>query len=283
MDCDNPNANNELKQACACQKAVNEFAKSYETYQSQIADYNSAKDKYTNVDWPKYQVDLSAWESRKAAKRNELVNETRVWNNCVLWTNVYGHDDWCQGNTGFGKQVGAGGYGCIGGQGKGLCGRTDVQVNEALNEWVGLNPPPSPPSGGSNGVFAPCTTCSPPVGNNVLCCSTIIDDITAGKNVSINAVTQCAQNLVEAAKNSSASPVVPTTPVIPVTPAPMDTIQAPPQTPPPEPSDPSGVPPTDDNNDNANNSNDLLNILLIIIIFIVVLSCISSLFSVMFR
>jgi hypothetical protein len=225
MSCTDPNASQELKSVCACQKAVNVFAESFKSYEASKVAHATAKAIY-DAAWIKYQNDLRDWETKKANKRKDLVDETKVWNNCVVWTDVYGHDNWCQSDTGFGRQTGAGQHGCIWSQGKGVCQRTDYQVNEELNKWQGSNPAPIPPSGGSNGNVTPCgSSCNPPTGNNILCCSSVISDITAGKNVSINEAINCTQNLVSQAAAIGSAPSPSTT--IPLPSAPSTTAPSP--------------------------------------------------------
>lgn len=303
MSCDDPNASEELKSACACKKAVTELTNSYTAYQAEIAAQAVAAAKY-NTEWAIYQKRYGDWLSRSGefAEYKNHGKNNEFWANshdgtCWWGENWNGANDWCKNaanNKGYdGENYSAKEWGwCSGRWGNFLCKKSEDIV--ILQERQYQSVKPIPPAGGADGIVTPCSTCKPPTNNNVLCCDASFESITAGKNVTINSVINCAQDKVDAAiaasNNDKASgdvvpttPTAPTTPSIPTIPAPMDTIQAPPQTPPPEPSDPSGVPPTDDNNSNGDKSNDLLNLLLSIVIVIVMLSCISSVFSVLFR
>lgn len=208
MSCEDPNPSQELKSACDCQKSVKTFVDLAKSYEASKAAHAAAKVIY-DKEWSKYQNDLRDWQSKKANKRKELVDQTKIWNNCVLWTGVYGHDDWCQSDTGFGRQTGAGGYGCWDGQGKGVCQRTEYQVNEELNKWQGSNPPPIPPPGGTNGNVTPCgESCNPPTGNIIQCCSNIMSGDAFVENTQL-----CLQSIEQKIIDITNSPSAPSTTV----------------------------------------------------------------------
>ena len=212
-ECLNIGNNTQLANACACQKASNSLSSSFDAYQNNINNYNTNTTNYNNA-WQKYQNDVNNWNTNKQNKKNDLENEQKIWNHCVLWTGVYGHDDWCQGDTGFGKQTGAGQYGCLFGQGKGECRRTTDQVNSALDQWIGSNPQPSPPSGGTNGTADSCSDCNPPNSNSIQCCSQLFSNI-AGTSVNFsNIQQQCNQTIkqqIQAASTPTTTSTIPTT------------------------------------------------------------------------
>jgi hypothetical protein len=178
----------------SCETALQVILDSFAAYETQNAAYATAKANYT-TDFHEYQRKKSDWDTKLATKKTELENEQKTWNNCVLWTGVYNHDNWCQNDTQFGKQSGAGQEGCALGSGKGYCQRTSDQVASELNTWKGSNPEPVPPIGGVNGVYQTCETpCNPPAGNNIVCCEQNFSDITA-KNLNIEAAQSCIQEL----------------------------------------------------------------------------------------
>ena len=209
MSCsDLTNASHQLKNACACQSAALNLTDALNLYKSNLIANTNAQTIYNNL-WHSYQTQLNTWLTQKADKRKSLEGESKTWNNCVLWTGVYGHDNWCRSDTGFGRQYAAGQEGCLLGQGKGYCQRTSEQVNSELDIWIGNNPAPSPPGGGENGTAATCgTPCNPPSNNNILCCSQLFNDINAGKDVNITALQECTQSEVNSAlKPNSTTPL----------------------------------------------------------------------------
>lgn len=114
---------------------LSENAKVRQTYNAML---NKARDERVKAKQAQYD-----WDAKYQQKKQELSDERRPWNNCVLWTGVFGHDDWCQSDTGFGRQDGAEQYGCMIGQGKGRCARTSEQVeNDTRNSL-----PPRPLDG----------------------------------------------------------------------------------------------------------------------------------------
>ena len=249
MSCQDPNASEQVKSACACKSAVDTFIDGMKIYEAQLAAHATASADYI-IKWQKYQTDLLAWNNEKNNEKKRLADEEKVWNNCAGFTiaNEGNMDAWCQSDTGFGNHVGGGGNfdtgdGCPLFQKKGRCRRTEIQVNSELDLWVagtpprtnnvlghiitipGLpsHPPPTPPGGGTNGTQTPCSTCTP-VSANIVCCSQIISDIQAGRNVNINLAQECSQKMLETALTPT-TPTTPTTLPIPtVLPTPIPTV-----------------------------------------------------------
>jgi len=230
MSCANPNTP-ALKSLCACESAANMLAESLRTYQAEKLAHTTACNNYKNA-WATYQTKHQNWKTNRQNKINELTNEQRIWNNCVLWTGVYGHDDWCQSDTGFGKQTGASQHGCAYGQGKGECKRTSDQINNDLGPWLSQNPEPSQPPGGTNGVCAPCSTCEPPSGINIQCCSQVFSDINSGNNLTIESIQNCQQEIKQQIAAATTTPPT-TTPPTTTPPTTTPPTTPPPTTPPP--------------------------------------------------
>ena len=128
-----------------CQKSLSDL-QAMQQYNQDVVNYNN------NINI-QYEAALAAWNQQKAQvdqnnnnatanynscrynTNNNLYNDTHVWNNCILWNNVGGHDDWCSNDLGGSwNEIGAGQYGCAWGQGKGLCRRTQDQINMIVNQ-----------------------------------------------------------------------------------------------------------------------------------------------------
>ena len=202
----------EIQKLYECETAAKSLYEAIKLQEAQIAAYSTASAEYIK-EWDKYLKNHRDWESKRDEQKKKFAEEKKIWNSCVLWTGVFGHDDWCQADTGFGKQSGAGQHGCTWGQGKGECSRTTEQVDTAMNGWYSENPEPQQPSGGKDGIYAPCSTCSPPTGINILCCSQLTSELNAGKNISLDSVQNCSQEI----KNQILLATVPETTTIPAT------------------------------------------------------------------
>ena len=165
--------NNQTQKAiCDCLKSSQELSNSIKLYEDTLASNATATYNYNNADGT-YKANKSAWQEKRRVRKTELENEEKTWNNCVLWTGVYGHDDWCEGDTGFGRQTGAGGYGCAWGQGKGKCQRTTDQVNSAITAWAtGENTEPQAPT-------QPTLVNPSPPTATIQCCGISIDNLTS--------------------------------------------------------------------------------------------------------
>jgi hypothetical protein len=114
-----------------CQSKVSDCidsknAKMTQQYNIDLENARNARDNARKIQ--------AAWDTTYNFKKQLLQQEKKVWNNCVGWPWVFGHDDWCQNDTGFGRQVGAGQWGCTAGMGKGQCARTDWQVEQELTK-----------------------------------------------------------------------------------------------------------------------------------------------------
>jgi hypothetical protein len=182
MSCPYSGLDNTRTQICSCKDQIDNLAHSIKTYEDTLTNNANERNKY-NTDYSNWQNNHNNWINNRANKKNELENEQKIWNNCVLWTGVYGHDDWCQGDTGFGQQTGAGGYGCTLGQGKGECKRTSNQVNSELDQWAtGSNAEPQePPQPNLVDPQAPSS--------NVQCCGISFSNLTSN-SLSFNDISQ---------------------------------------------------------------------------------------------
>lgn len=208
-----PGANEELIKLYACKDASNCFL-DVQQKNNQITLYNETQNKKLEDALNLYKQNIRAYEAKKANKRKELVDEMKVWNSCVLWTGVYGHDDWCQGDTGFGMQTGAGQYGCALGQGKGECKRTTTQVEEELNKWIGENPSPIMPTRNDFSLLPPI----PLDDINIQCCSNYLSGnatVTGNEQVCSQSVEKKIIELTGAPSSTVPAPVQATTPNVP--------------------------------------------------------------------
>jgi hypothetical protein len=171
-DCPYTGNNKTQKAICECLESSKALSASIKSYEDTLASNATATDNYNKAD-ANYKRDKATWDEKRRVRIRELENEEKQWNNCVLWTEVYGHDNWCQGDTGFGRQVGAGGYGCMKGQGKGNCKRTPSQVNSDIAAWAtGENVEPQAPS------QPPLVNPIPPSAT-IQCCGISIDNLTS--------------------------------------------------------------------------------------------------------
>lgn len=187
---------------------LSQNAKIRQTYNLML---NKARDERAKATQAQYD-----WDIQYQRRKQELIDEKRVWNNCVLWTGVFWHDDWCQTDTGFGKQVGAGQWGCIGGQGKGQCARTEQQVNDELNKLSPrpLDGPQDPKEPMYNKTITPAS---------VSCCNNIVNIVNG--EVKNSTITQQCISKTSTNDKPTTSTTKPTT----MTPAPAP---APPPPPP---------------------------------------------------
>ena len=209
----------------ACQTSLSAL-QAMQQYNQSAADYNN------NIN-TQYAANMTAWTQQKQQidnQNNEATgnyenckntsyllysSQSEVWNNCTAWTNVNGHDDWCETDM-YGKglgsgwhQIGAGGYGCLGGWGRGVCGRTDDGINRLVN-----NACPSPnyqqyPQQPQSGALKEQNTT--PVQIN--CCANISTIIGSNvTNTSIGQANDCVNQLaskVDTLKNQSSTTTQP--------------------------------------------------------------------------
>jgi hypothetical protein len=136
----------------ACQKGIDKMEKintdNIKTIDENTANNTAYQTKKTiwetgKADFAKEQL---SWNSRKDAIVNELKKEERTWNNCAWWdydaSHPNKHDDWCVNDIAQGwYHSGGTGGGCPGGQGKGVCKKTDALMDKEatakLNDtWI---------------------------------------------------------------------------------------------------------------------------------------------------
>jgi hypothetical protein len=197
MECPYTGSNKAKIQACECKDQIDKLARSIKLYEDTIRD-NSVKNSNYQTAYNNWSVDKKNWDTTRQEKKTALENETKIWRNCVLWTGVFGHDDWCQGDTQFGRQTGANGHGCLNGQGKGECKRTTDQVNSALDQWVNQNNAPQEP--GKPQLQTPQAPSA-----SITCCGISFDNIT-GSSVSIDNISQkCGSSSTDSPSKESAS------------------------------------------------------------------------------
>jgi hypothetical protein len=235
IDCNNPK-NSQEQNLCSCKKATDTMASALEKYTTDYTAYtdyvtarNAAIQKYDR--WKNMSGEYSNWATRK----QELTDEKKTWNNCVLWTGIFNHDDWCQGDTGFAKQTGANQHGCALGSGKGECQRNDSQVNEQLRREGYNAAEPSIPSERQVPQFTSNT--------NILCCSQIFNDISVqGGAADFSNINQnCQQRITNelnysppapASPPPTVSPPAPASPPPTVSPTPPESLPTAPESPP---------------------------------------------------
>ncbi len=192
----------DIKSLCACYDSTKAFTEALKVYVYNIEEHKR-KEKSYNVAWEEYKVRKREWDGNKDAYLNSIKSETKETKNCVLWTDTQRETiglraQYCQNDYGDDWNIYRGGVGggCILGQGKYQCGRSDNSINLLLNEWTNRNPEPTPPSGGTNGVVAPCSTCNPPERISIQCCSQLFSNIS-GDAVDVEAKQHCNQVLNE--------------------------------------------------------------------------------------
>ncbi len=183
-----------------CLETAKNLLKSFQTYESEISKHNELCNKY-NKEFQDYSVKLSQWESKKNNQYSLLTNERRFGDGkCIVGgaancaSNF--HNDWCSEPNGNGwYQVGCDFSDCGWGLVKITCARNNDKVQSDLNSWISSNPKPLPPSGGTDGKCTECSTCNPPSNINLQCCSQIFEGIKSDKEISIDTIQECIQNL----------------------------------------------------------------------------------------
>jgi cobalamin biosynthesis Mg chelatase CobN len=196
-------ANPQLASACSCRKASNALIKQSETYQTSIQDWTKRLDEHQNSTaklnrWTQKIGEYNIW----AQKENELRDEKKQWNSCVVWNETQSgkHDDWCRNDIGSGWYHSGQSKGpCTPGWGRGVCQRTNDQIQLDLNNagYAAAKPNVSPHPGAQP---------SPPGGNNVQCCSQLFQNITAADVKFSEIIQQCTQqinNQIDAALNTT--------------------------------------------------------------------------------
>jgi hypothetical protein len=205
VDCTKPNLSQQEQSLCSCKlatetmiKTLDQYTKDYLAYTDYIANRNNIIEKHNK--WRNMSGEFSNWATRK----QQLIDERKIWNNCIAWSGVYGHDDWCRGDTGFAKQSGAGQHGCALGWGKGECQRDDGQVIEQLRREGYNAAEPSIP-----GERQPPRFDSQ---NIIQCCSQIFSNInvsggpTEFSNINQNCQQQLNNELNKPAPAAGSSP-----------------------------------------------------------------------------
>ena len=203
-----------------CQKSLSDL-QAMQQYNQGVVDYNN------NIN-TQYAAALAAWNQQKTQvdqnnnnatanynscrynTNNNLYNDTHVWNNCILWNNVGGHDDWCSNDLGGSwNEIGSGQYGCALGQGKGLCRRTQDQINMIVNQQCPQPNYQSYPQQPIEGALKSQNTT--PVQIN--CCTNI--STVVGSNVSGTSIDQannCINQLGSTINNIKSQPTPTPTP-----------------------------------------------------------------------
>jgi hypothetical protein len=212
INCNNPK-NQQERSFCDCEKAVknmttqiSNYEKRYKTYQADLQSYNRWKQRHE--DWK----NLRGHFQRFGDLKNNLRNERRNWNNCVAWneTNAGKHNDWCQNDVGQGwYHTGQDGGGCSLGFGKGVCGRTDEEVDRVMADSLKKVEPTADPLISSKkwlGMGEPVQPLQPP-SSDILCCSQIFSDINVqDADMNISDINQdCGKRLSEQRNNPSSS------------------------------------------------------------------------------
>lgn len=205
VDCNNPK-NDQERSLCACLAATEANKRASNAYTAQLAIYNakfSAHERESKrfQEWQGMYGEFQNWADRK----KQLQDERKIWNTCIVWSGVYGHDDWCRNDTGFARQTGAGQHGCALGWGRGECQRDNDQVNKQLiDEGYNRARPVVPPK--------------PDMPNfelvsNIQCCSQIFSDIKVeGGNLKMAEISQdCQQRIINEINKPTPTPP-PTTP-----------------------------------------------------------------------
>lgn len=192
VDCKNPR-NDEERNLCACKNATEAFTKLVDQYTVDLE--NHSKDTAKHSRWKNKSGEYSKWGDRL----KNIQDEIKVWNNCVAWSGIFGHHDWCQQDTGFGTQISAGQHGCLKGWGKGECKRTPDQVEKQMTEEGYYRDEPS---------IRPKPSSIP--NTNIQCCSQIFSDISVTNgNAKLNDISQnCSQRINDALNTDNSSKVV---------------------------------------------------------------------------
>ena len=258
IDCTKPNLSQQEQSLCSCKlatetmiKTLNQYTKDYLAYTDYIANRNNIIEKHNK--WRNMSGEFSNWATRK----QQLIDERKIWNNCIAWSGVYGHDDWCRGDTGFAKQSGAGQHGCALGWGKGECQRDDGQVIEQLRREGYNAAEPSIP-----GERQPPRFDSQ---NNIQCCSQIFSDISVkGGAAEFSGINQNCQQRITNELNKPAPTPAAGSPLSTSTPSTSTPSTSTPSTSTPSTSTPS------------TSTNQQMIIIVIVIVIILLMSCSSS-------
>lgn len=188
LDCSNPGNNTQLASACACQAASNELQHAVAQYESEYEAYSVQQAAYQAA-YGKWQTAHTAWVTKKQNDLHDFSTQVQQWNHCVLWTGVYGHDDWCSNDISPGwVQVGAGQYDCAYGSGRGNCSPGPSAIAVFNSTWLANNPEPQAPSP------VPAFAEKPPT-VNISCCSQLFQNITADSANFSGITQQCQQNI----------------------------------------------------------------------------------------
>lgn len=190
IDCTSANLSQQEKTLCTCKLATDAMVKTLKVYETLSTNYTSDKTAYDREkkrhdQWRNMSGEFANWATRK----QQLIDERKVWNSCIAWSGVYGHDDWCRNDTGFAKQSGANQHGCALGWGKGECQRDDGQVIEQLRregyDRAEPNVPGIPQSPQFNSQ------------NTIQCCSQVFSNISVeGGAAEFSGINQnCQQQL----------------------------------------------------------------------------------------
>lgn len=202
MSCDNPTPGSQLANACSCKTASESLSKSLTDYETALATYVQK-----NADNSNRQQKRQDWEnlvgnfSDLIQIKSDLKTEAHNWNSCMAWsdTSPGHHNDWCEHDVGQGwYHAGQDGGGCTKGFGKGVCKRTQDQVERDFAQSHNNRKPEADLSIGA----AP----SAPTGNNIQCCSQLFSGIS-GASVQFSDIQQkCTQQIESQIANASKPP-----------------------------------------------------------------------------
>ncbi len=142
---------------------------------------------------------------------NDLRNESKIWNSCVTWdeaNRMHAHDDYCtkEFGTGWVQNKPGSGSGCLGGFGKGVCGRSDYKVIQDFQTNMLIDKPEPIDSKFPQGVPNPVYPDVP----DISCCQQI--DATAQNNAYIADNTQQCIFVNSAGQSLATTSPVTTTP-----------------------------------------------------------------------
>lgn len=172
--CANAIKGSQLEIACNCRKTLEKLNDAVDLYKVQI-------DKQNND-----QKAMNQWNQKKAARKEVLNKERKKWNNCVDGNLCNSKPDaWCTNDLGSGWIFDT----CIqddcGLYRRGVCKRSEENINSILNKEFDIIKPPEPVAIGDA-----------PSGNNIQCCSQIFNDITAD-NVEFNKISQQCTQIID--------------------------------------------------------------------------------------
>lgn len=185
------------------QKATNDEIYAYNTSQNQAyGNAYTAWQNQANISNTDYTTRVANWTQCRHDKTNHYRNESAKAS-CWAWheTTPWRHNDWCQGETGFGWHVGQDGNnnlsqgGCVPGWGRAICANTDAQVEAKVQRDCGPEPQrPSIPAAPTPDQFPKREPNLTPFTLN--CCSNYAQVVGSTlDSTSINQSNQCIADL----------------------------------------------------------------------------------------